>query len=69
MRTFNSWCYFCLISGRQWLEETVIVKKEGDGFGLTLAEAQPVHVQKLIPGGPAERAGIRSGDRIVKVSV
>ena len=46
-----------------------MVKKEGDSYGITLAEAQPVFVQKTSKDGPADKAGIQAGDRIVKVCV
>lgn len=44
-----------------------MVKKEADGFGFTLSKQMPVFVDKVFPGSSAERAGILSGDRIIKV--
>ena len=55
--------------GRQWFEETVVVRKEGDGYGITLAEAQPVFIQRTVKNGPADKAGVQVGDRIVKVPI
>ena len=58
-----------LCLGRQWFEETVVVRKEGDGYGITLAEAQPVFIQRTVKNGPADKAGVQVGDRIVKVPI
>ena len=46
-----------------------MVRRDKDGYGITLAEAQPVFVQKTSKDGPAARAGIQAGDRIIKVCV
>ena len=43
----------------------MVVKKEQDGFGFTLSKE--VFVNSVSPGSSAERAGILSGDRIMKV--
>ena len=46
-----------------------MVRRERESYGITLAEAQPVFVQKTTKDGPADKAGIQAGDRIVKVCV
>nr|WEL12735.1 Rho guanine nucleotide exchange factor 12 [Halisarca dujardinii] len=57
-----------LLTGRQWFEESVVVRRDGEGYGITLAEAQPVFIQGTVKSGPADRAGVCVGDRIVKVN-
>ena len=47
----------------------MVVQREKENYGITLAEAQPVFVQKTSKDGPADRAGIQPGDRIIKVCV
>jgi len=54
--------------GRLFQERTVVVKKEQEGFGFTLSKEMPVFVNSVSPGSSADRAGILSGDRIIKVN-
>ncbi len=46
---------------------TLVVLRDGLGYGLTLSGDQPVFVQTVRPGGAAERAGVREGDVILRV--
>lgn len=46
----------------------MVVKKEQEGFGFTLSKEMPVFVNSVSPGSSADRAGILSGDRIIKVT-
>jgi C-terminal processing protease CtpA/Prc len=51
------------------VEQTVsILKEEGSGYGLTVSGDNPVFVQAVKEGGPADRAGVRPGDRILMVN-
>ena len=50
------------------VQRTVIVTKDVDGFGLTVSGDHPVFVQTVRPEGSASRAGVRQGDRILKVN-
>ncbi|KAG8222208.1 hypothetical protein J437_LFUL001300 [Ladona fulva] len=45
---------------------TVVVQKEGNGYGMKVSGDNPVYVQSVRMGGPAERAGLYSGDKIIK---
>lgn len=54
--------------GRIWNERTVIVNRDTDGFGFTLADANPVSVVGTTENGSAARAGIIAGDKIIKVN-
>ena len=44
-----------------------MVKQGPDGFGFTISKQYPVFVESITLGGPAEEAGIRQGDRIIRV--
>jgi len=46
----------------------VIVNRESEGFGFTLADASPVSVTGIVDNGSAAKAGIIVGDKIIKVS-
>lgn len=50
------------------IERCVVVQRQPDGFGLTVTSEFPVYVHTLKPDGAAFCAGVRQGDRIVKVS-
>ncbi|XP_065902948.1 rho guanine nucleotide exchange factor 12-like isoform X2 [Dysidea avara] len=54
--------------GRIWQERTVIVNRESEGFGFTLADASPVSVTSIVDNGSAAKAGIIAGDKIIKVN-
>ncbi|KAJ9590308.1 hypothetical protein L9F63_027854, partial [Diploptera punctata] len=46
---------------------TVIVHKDENGYGMKVSGDNPVYVQSVKEGGAAERAGLHSGDKIIKV--
>ena len=58
---------YSYILGRIWNERTVIVNRDSDGFGFTLANASPVSVTGTTENGSAARAGIIAGDKIIRV--
>ena len=47
----------------------MVVKRDKEGFGFTLSKEMPVFVDNVSHGSSADRAGILSGDRIIKVCV
>uniref|UniRef100_A0A8C8GL63 Rho guanine nucleotide exchange factor (GEF) 12a n=1 Tax=Oncorhynchus tshawytscha TaxID=74940 RepID=A0A8C8GL63_ONCTS len=52
-----------------WLvQRCVIIQKDENGFGLTVSGDNPVFVQLVKEDGAAERAGVQTGDRIIKES-
>uniref|UniRef100_A0A8C7TK61 Rho guanine nucleotide exchange factor (GEF) 12a n=1 Tax=Oncorhynchus mykiss TaxID=8022 RepID=A0A8C7TK61_ONCMY len=52
-----------------WLvQRCVIIQKDENGFGLTVSGDNPVFVQLVKEDGAAERAGVQTGDRIIKVN-
>ena len=55
------------VLGRIWNQRAVIVNRDTDGFGFTLADASPVSVTGTTENGSAARAGIIAGDKITKV--
>uniref|UniRef100_A0A8C8GQ90 Rho guanine nucleotide exchange factor (GEF) 12a n=1 Tax=Oncorhynchus tshawytscha TaxID=74940 RepID=A0A8C8GQ90_ONCTS len=50
------------------LSRCVIIQKDENGFGLTVSGDNPVFVQLVKEDGAAERAGVQTGDRIIKES-
>ncbi|KAK0396764.1 hypothetical protein QR680_001843 [Steinernema hermaphroditum] len=52
----------------QLIRRCVVVTKHEDGYGLTVTGDNPVYVHTVKPDGAAFRAGVREGDRIVKVN-
>ena len=46
----------------------VIIQKDQHGFGFTVSGDRIVLVQSVRPGGAAMRAGVKEGDRIIKVN-
>uniref|UniRef100_A0A8C2KXR4 Rho guanine nucleotide exchange factor (GEF) 12a n=1 Tax=Cyprinus carpio TaxID=7962 RepID=A0A8C2KXR4_CYPCA len=46
----------------------VIIQKDENGFGLTVSGDNPVFVQLVKQDGAAMRAGVQTGDRIIKVN-
>uniref|UniRef100_A0A915DQH6 Rho guanine nucleotide exchange factor 12 n=1 Tax=Ditylenchus dipsaci TaxID=166011 RepID=A0A915DQH6_9BILA len=52
----------------QLVERCVLVSKQHDGYGLTVSGDHPVFVNTVKPDGAAFRAGVRQGDRILKVN-
>ncbi|GFG29830.1 hypothetical protein Cfor_00248, partial [Coptotermes formosanus] len=47
---------------------TVIVQKDENGYGMKVSGDKPVYVQSVKEGGAAERAGLHSDDKIIKVN-
>ncbi|XP_026470649.1 uncharacterized protein LOC113374903 [Ctenocephalides felis] len=47
---------------------TVIVNKDNAGYGMKVSGDKPVYVQSVKDGGAAQRAGLHSGDKIIKVN-
>uniref|UniRef100_A0A673YY88 Rho guanine nucleotide exchange factor 12 n=1 Tax=Salmo trutta TaxID=8032 RepID=A0A673YY88_SALTR len=48
------------------VQRCVIIQKDENGFGLTVSGDNPVFVQLVKEDGAAERAGVQTGDRIIK---
>ena len=46
----------------------VIIQKDQHGFGFTVSGDHIILVQSVRPGGAAMRAGVKEGDRIIKVN-
>ncbi|VDO19813.1 unnamed protein product [Heligmosomoides polygyrus] len=51
------------------IERCVVVQRQRDGYGFTVTGDHPVFVHTVKPEGAAFCAGVREGDRILKVSV
>uniref|UniRef100_A0A1B6KZD4 PDZ domain-containing protein n=1 Tax=Graphocephala atropunctata TaxID=36148 RepID=A0A1B6KZD4_9HEMI len=47
---------------------TITVYKDDKGYGMKVSGDNPVYVQSVKEGGAAERAGLHSGDKIIKVN-
>uniref|UniRef100_A0A8C0CCV5 Rho guanine nucleotide exchange factor 11 n=1 Tax=Balaenoptera musculus TaxID=9771 RepID=A0A8C0CCV5_BALMU len=58
--------------GWSWLvclvQRCVIIQKDQHGFGFTVSGDRIVLVQSVRPGGAAMKAGVKEGDRIIKVT-
>uniref|UniRef100_A0A3B3C7C1 Rho guanine nucleotide exchange factor 12 n=1 Tax=Oryzias melastigma TaxID=30732 RepID=A0A3B3C7C1_ORYME len=54
--------------GRGLVQRCVIIQKDENGFGLTVSGDNPVFVQLVKEDGAAMRAGVQTGDRIIKVN-
>uniref|UniRef100_A0A673U7G6 Rho guanine nucleotide exchange factor 11 n=1 Tax=Suricata suricatta TaxID=37032 RepID=A0A673U7G6_SURSU len=50
------------------VQRCVIIQKDQHGFGFTVSGDRVVLVQSVRPGGAAMRAGVKEGDRIIKVN-
>ncbi|XP_016149476.1 rho guanine nucleotide exchange factor 12-like isoform X1 [Sinocyclocheilus grahami] len=50
------------------VQRCVIIQKDESGFGLTVSGDNPVFVQLVKQDGAAMRAGVQTGDRIIKVN-
>ncbi|KAM9318422.1 rho guanine nucleotide exchange factor 12 [Pholidichthys leucotaenia] len=50
------------------VQRCVIIQKDANGFGLTVSGDNPVFVQLVKEDGAAMRAGVQTGDRIIKVN-
>lgn len=46
----------------------MVVTRQADGYGLTVTGDHPVYVHTVKPDGAAFRAGVRQGDKILKVN-
>uniref|UniRef100_A0A8D3EBR9 Rho guanine nucleotide exchange factor 12-like n=1 Tax=Scophthalmus maximus TaxID=52904 RepID=A0A8D3EBR9_SCOMX len=49
------------------VQRCVIIQRDENGFGLTVSGDNPVFVQLVKEDGAAMRAGVQTGDRIIKV--
>lgn len=49
-------------------ERCVLVSRQHDGFGLTISGDYPVFVNSVKADGAAFKAGVREGDRVLKVN-
>ncbi|KAM9781338.1 rho guanine nucleotide exchange factor 12 isoform X2 [Syngnathus typhle] len=64
----------CSVSVKQEFDPTglvqrcVIIQRDENGFGLTVSGDNPVFVQLVKEDGAAMRAGVQTGDRIIKVN-
>lgn len=50
------------------VQRCVIIQKDQHGFGFTVSGDRVVLVQSVRPGGAAMKAGVKEGDRIIKVN-
>ncbi|XP_031427370.1 rho guanine nucleotide exchange factor 12 isoform X3 [Clupea harengus] len=50
------------------VQRCVIIQRNDNGFGLTVSGDNPVFVQLVKEDGAAMRAGVQTGDRIIKVN-
>ncbi|XP_062873206.1 rho guanine nucleotide exchange factor 12 isoform X2 [Trichomycterus rosablanca] len=50
------------------VQRCLIIQKDENGFGLTVSGDNPVFVQLVKQDGAAMRAGVQTGDRIIKVN-
>ncbi|TKS83195.1 Rho guanine nucleotide exchange factor 12 [Collichthys lucidus] len=50
------------------VQRCVIIQRDENGFGLTVSGDNPVFVQLVKKHGAAMRAGVQTGDRIIKVN-
>ncbi|KAM9729106.1 rho guanine nucleotide exchange factor 12 isoform 2-T2 [Menidia menidia] len=50
------------------VQRCVIIQRDENGFGLTVSGDNPVFVQLVKKDGAAMRAGVQTGDRIIKVN-
>ncbi|XP_058165888.1 rho guanine nucleotide exchange factor 11 isoform X6 [Dasypus novemcinctus] len=50
------------------VQRCVIIQKDQHGFGFTVSGDHIVLVQSVRPGGAAMKAGVKEGDRIIKVN-
>nr|XP_037853649.1 rho guanine nucleotide exchange factor 11 isoform X7 [Chlorocebus sabaeus] len=50
------------------VQRCVIIQKDQHGFGFTVSGDRIVLVQSVQPGGAAMKAGVKEGDRIIKVN-
>ncbi|GMT06339.1 hypothetical protein PENTCL1PPCAC_28513, partial [Pristionchus entomophagus] len=50
------------------IERCVVVQRQKDGYGLTVTGEHPLYVYTVRPDGAAFCAGVRQGDRILKVN-
>ncbi|VDP01502.1 unnamed protein product [Soboliphyme baturini] len=53
---------------KDMVQRCVIINKDQGGYGLTVSGENPVFVQSVKEDGAAARAGVREGDRIIKVN-
>ncbi|XP_060520310.1 rho guanine nucleotide exchange factor 11 isoform X2 [Cylas formicarius] len=46
----------------------VVVNRNSGGYGMKVSGDNPVYVQSVKEGGPAEKAGLQEGDKIIQVN-
>ncbi|XP_048525123.1 rho guanine nucleotide exchange factor 12 isoform X1 [Dendroctonus ponderosae] len=46
----------------------VVVTRDAGGYGMKVSGDNPVYVQSVKDGGPAEKAGLHAGDKIIQVN-
>uniref|UniRef100_A0A3P9QGP2 PDZ domain-containing protein n=1 Tax=Poecilia reticulata TaxID=8081 RepID=A0A3P9QGP2_POERE len=68
-----SLCTYCIVFSvlshfTGLVQRCVIIQKDENGFGLTVSGDNPVFVQLVKEDGAAMRAGVQTGDRIIKVT-
>lgn len=44
------------------------MEREKGSFGFVLRGHDPVYIESVVPGGPANRSGLRPGDAILKLN-
>ncbi|KJH44986.1 PDZ/DHR/GLGF domain protein [Dictyocaulus viviparus] len=55
-------------TSEEMIERCVVVQRQNDGYGFTVTGDHPVFVHTVKPEGAAFCAGVREGDRILKVN-
>lgn len=50
------------------LHRTNVIRDEFGGVGLLLRGTNPVFIRKIVPGGPADKAGLKLGDQLWEVN-
>uniref|UniRef100_W5M213 Rho guanine nucleotide exchange factor 12 n=1 Tax=Lepisosteus oculatus TaxID=7918 RepID=W5M213_LEPOC len=58
----------CVSAHTGLVQRCVIIQRDDNGFGLTVSGDNPVFVQLVKEDGAAMRAGVQTGDRIIKVN-
>ncbi|KAM3726718.1 Rho guanine nucleotide exchange factor [Dirofilaria immitis] len=60
--------FLALQSTVSLIQRCVVVTRQVDGYGLTVTGDHPVYVHTVKPDGAAFHAGVRQGDKILKVN-
>uniref|UniRef100_A0A7N6AQY8 Rho guanine nucleotide exchange factor (GEF) 12a n=1 Tax=Anabas testudineus TaxID=64144 RepID=A0A7N6AQY8_ANATE len=64
----SCWQVQFLLEKAGLVQRCVIIQRDENGFGLTVSGDNPVFVQLVKEDGAAMRAGVQTGDRIIKVN-